>query len=120
MSARVLGAMLAARFNAFQQNVDNWVSPAGEMIVALEFPVVKDPGGDDFVNGPKEAVRGDGDGEFLAEHARVLAFFKHALDEVKVLDHHVVGKLAEKFGAMPQFRLENNRQTAFGAQSFQL
>src|SRR5258708_26663473 len=90
MSTRVLGSMLAARFNAFQQNVDNGVGQAGEMVISLKFAVVKDPCGDNFVDGPEEAVRGDGNGKLLAEHARILAFFEHALDEVKILDHHVV------------------------------
>src|SRR5258708_40194223 len=106
MSTRVLGSMgsmLAARFNAFQHNVDNGVGQAGKMIVVVAFFVGEDPVGDNLVDGPEEAVRRNGDGEFLAEHMRVPAFLEHGLDEVKVLDHRVMGELADKFGAVAQF-----------------
>src|SRR5258708_32228262 len=70
MSTRVLGSLLAACFNAFQQNVDNGVGQAGGMVISLKFAVVKGPCGDKLGDGPDEAVRGDGNGKYLAAQSR--------------------------------------------------
>ena len=54
----------------------------------------------------------DGDGDIGAENAGFLAFAQNAFDHVKIFHQQVMGKLAKKLGAVPQFSLENNGQAA--------
>src|SRR3954452_1319375 len=121
MSARVrISIMLRACFHSLEDNADNRIGQAGEVIVAITVAVGEDPRGYDLIHGAEEAMRRDGDGDFCPENAGLLAFAQNALDYVKIFHQQIVGELAKKFRAVPQLRLKNNGQAAVGTKRLQV
>src|SRR6266481_7385065 len=120
MSARVLGSMRRVRFNALQHDIHDRLGQTGKMVITLAFAVREDPRGYYLINSSEEAMCSNGHGEFRPKDLRLLAVTQHALNEIEVFDHHVVGELAQELRAMTQFGLEDDRQTAVGAQRFQV
>src|SRR5215472_4628338 len=102
MSARVLGSMLSARFQAFQDNGDHRIRQAGKMVILVAVVIGKNPRGHDLVQRTKEAMCGHGDGDVLTKYPSLLSFMDHALNEIEVFDHEVVRELAQELQAMAQ------------------
>src|SRR5215469_16823765 len=109
-SAKVRVSISRLGFHALQYHVDNHIGEAGERIIALL--VEQDPGGHHLVHSAEETVYSDLHRQFGTEDSGLLSFAQHAFDQIKIFHQKVVRELGQKFGAVTQFRLKDDRHVA--------
>src|SRR5215470_467638 len=90
------------------------------MVFAVPVVLGKDPRSNYLIKRPEETMRRHGYRDVGPKDTRLLALPHHVLNKVKVLNHQIVGELAQEFETVPELGLKHDGQIAVVPQPVQV